>query len=115
MEQNMYMRVKDLSQYVRRICRQGNYRACSTDTMTLIVARICIYVYLNKVDRYPNSDMYIYKHLQISCGLAHALVVTAAGNVYSMGANAQGQLGLGDVDKVCPTPFPATAFTADPQ
>jgi alpha-tubulin suppressor-like RCC1 family protein len=50
--------------------------------------------------------MYMYEHAQISCGLAHALVVTAAGIVYSMGANTHGQLGLGDVDKVCPAPSP---------
>lgn len=56
--------------------------------------------------RYIHKDMYPHHGLtgcflrQVACGLGHALLLGADGTVYSMGSNAYGQLGTGDIESV---------------
>ncbi len=37
--------------------------------------------------------------VKISCGFEHTLLLSEMGNVYGLGSNIKGQLGLGSIDK----------------
>lgn len=49
--------------------------------------------------RVPKFVRYQVKIVNISCGAEHSIMCTADGELYSMGSNSYGQLGLGQAVK----------------
>jgi alpha-tubulin suppressor-like RCC1 family protein len=66
---------------------------------------------------HPFSEFQTPDIVQVSCaknGGAHTVVITADGDVYVMGRNDNGQLGLGDtVNRKEPTQIPRTTFSSE--
>ena len=54
-----------------------------------------IFIILDEILTIPKFIRYHAKIEQIACGFEHSLFKTSNGQLYSMGSNAHGQLGLG--------------------
>ncbi len=79
-------------------------KACCAEFVLVYVVYIHIHACTHiHIHAHPPSDQYTYTHTSYRCGDDHTLILLRSGELFAVGGNSYGQLGLGDtIDRALP-------------